>query len=689
MAIGELPELLDPGFLSPRTEWGRGLGQLVRPVRAGESRHRAASPLPRHAGLAPPRHSGQSRENTFVFNLLNGIQRTANQDAKWAGRYTPEFIQALSDFALVLPDTEDIRFAINNGIYALGNLRLGEPVSAVGGRAHQILSQVLQVRAVDSEPYLTALSALEDPPYNSRLADGTRFDVAGYRRELASRVFSNTYSYDNGTMVFRTPLDAEKVARLYDALREVKAQFYRVTQALRPRDGDTNAVLTLRIYGTRADYEHYQLFLYGLGTDTITGGRASGSIANGAGVRISDVTGRAIVRRYVIQGNRAEGDGGGVSVRNSAALIEHCDILDNEARNGGVLIEHSRIVANTATEVGGGFVGNGGRMRGVLVALNEALHSLGGGGSYAGRNPVQLEHCVIHRNRAGSYFAGLGAVYGGTLRVRNSIFAGHDDGPALGLGWGNDPGRLDARHCLFFDNRRHFAQRGQGDPFAVDASALNALTNFFQHALTADPLWAPPPRPAGVVTNATYDAASRRTVLALAGANLAPRSLRGILLANNANDSAAVFENTTNDITVLGRHDSLANWSQWHPLDFRLAAGSPAIDAGRSATSTRDPDGFPRGVDLSSFLNGAGDGSDLGLYEYRGEFAREPLLHVESDRAVVTLRWPQSMAGWRVDSSPDLRRWTPVAGEPVAANGWQRLQIPIRRAQEFYRLAAP
>lgn len=1242
IAVGQNPQFLAPGFLDARAEWAVVSDSwFAMPAQL----ERITSLLRRYLDTPSLQNAATAEnrtEGTMMYSLLNGMARTANQDPNWAGHYTPGLMQALSDLALSLPHHGDIEFIILDAIYALGRLRSGEPVAAYQGQAHQILSQVLQVRAVDSPPRFEALMALESAPYNSRLADGTPVDIAGYRQQLASRVFPHTFSFDAGTMTVCTPLDEITVRKLYDALREEKAQFFRVTQALRPIDGDTHSNLTLRIYGTMRDYHTYQRFLYGLGTDnggiyiedwatfftyqrtpqesiytleeltrheyihyldayymlvpgfgdspwydndhltwhseglaeflaggrrtegvpvrasqlrgalspgppmtiaqiigasyasgfgfypnaamffqflherhpelhwnyfralygddltaydtltrgwradaalqaeygdyltgvnnevgagtrltaeeiptgykpdvlygvapeqiqsdiqgllpagvitasggrfhftgplsvtlpdagvdtperfqaefgrlldqtlnaltpldahyrcatawfeqlgitgntataavhleswfnrdtapaaaivpeslafdtvysddaaaqtlvltvvntspnplliqsvtltgvdagvfgirwdaamhpslagrgslaievsvqpsalaklppgtytatldfrtfngtpalvqiplgvtlaaplfvdgqapvggdgsswtnafqtisaaiaaaptgnepifvaagsyaeavtlrdslhlyggfsgltgaretraslrrpevhvttisgpavhvvdfagtrdavvdgfTITGGRAAG--ADGAGVNITGVEGEATLRHCIIQSNQAEGSGGGVYVENSAARIENCAVLGNTAAYGGgiairggstvtlrkcwiagndgggttgsgiggglyvsgaeAVVEDSQITGNTADSAAGFEVSNSGgnlTLRGTLVAANVSRGWFGGGANYS-QSTLRADQCVFFRNVAGAGhgFAGIGTVYGATSTLRNCIVAGHQGAEATGLGWGEDFGVMQARHCLFYDNTMDFSD---GTDNATGAAQLNALTGVFSNAFAADPRWVTPTVLPGTVAAATYDGGDRTTLLSLGGASLAPGGLRGCVIRKGATAAAAVLANSAGTITVFGKHDTLAEWTNWQPLDFHLADGSPAIDAGVATDSVVDPDGFPRGVDLTGVPNGPGVGFDLGLHESHGSFTAGSLLRIEPAGESVSLRWPPGMPGWKLHSSTDLRRWTVVPDLPSPVDGWQEILLPRAKPGEFFRL---
>ncbi|MGO4382115.1 collagenase [Pseudoduganella sp. RAF19] len=85
--------------------------------------------------------------------------------------------------------------------------------------------------------------------------------------ELRALAFPNTYTFDDGKLVMQTAVDLPKARQLYLAIKQVKAQYVRKTGFATPLADDTNDVLTMRIYGTRAAYEDWQWYLEGLDTD--------------------------------------------------------------------------------------------------------------------------------------------------------------------------------------------------------------------------------------------------------------------------------------------------------------------------------------------------------------------------------------------------------------------------------------
>lgn len=99
--------------------------------------------------------------------------------------------------------------------------------------------------------------------------DCARYSVctAEIKQEILTKAFPNTFSFDDGRVVIRTAIPLPKATQLYHAMKQVDAQYKRKTQESEPLPGDPNAVLNMYVYGSRAEYEDFQYFLFGLGTD--------------------------------------------------------------------------------------------------------------------------------------------------------------------------------------------------------------------------------------------------------------------------------------------------------------------------------------------------------------------------------------------------------------------------------------
>ncbi|MDE2808222.1 MAG: collagenase, partial [Gemmatimonadota bacterium] len=81
-------------------------------------------------------------------------------------------------------------------------------------------------------------------------------------REILAQALPNTYSFDDGAIVFKTPLDLDekKVQLWYYATKEVQAQFHRLVETDEAVRDDID-VFTARIYGTKLDYTIFEAYL--------------------------------------------------------------------------------------------------------------------------------------------------------------------------------------------------------------------------------------------------------------------------------------------------------------------------------------------------------------------------------------------------------------------------------------------
>lgn len=158
-------------------------------------------------------------------------------------------------------------WAVNNAIWALRKHSFeGQDLYADGFNA-LVVAQTFHFAASSqalTTPFLWATKVLDlyydcNHPAVSHCID----DVVPI---LEAQLFPYTYEFDDGTMVVRTSISIQETQPLYHASKEVQSQFNRLTSTIRPVDDDPNGVLTMVIYGSRAEYQAYQGFLYGLST---------------------------------------------------------------------------------------------------------------------------------------------------------------------------------------------------------------------------------------------------------------------------------------------------------------------------------------------------------------------------------------------------------------------------------------
>ncbi|WP_434627037.1 M9 family metallopeptidase N-terminal domain-containing protein [Chromobacterium sp. CV08] len=94
-----------------------------------------------------------------------------------------------------------------------------------------------------------------------------RYGICQAEQELRARLFPNRWSFDNGKLVFETPLSLAEVEPLYYAMKQVQTQLFRVAGTNQPVADDPNAKLRMVIYGSKTAYQRFQGLLNELSTD--------------------------------------------------------------------------------------------------------------------------------------------------------------------------------------------------------------------------------------------------------------------------------------------------------------------------------------------------------------------------------------------------------------------------------------
>ncbi|KAK9763678.1 hypothetical protein K7432_009434 [Basidiobolus ranarum] len=182
----------------------------------------------------------------------------------------PQFLdamEALSGYKHLYPNLD---WLLRDGINEYA--RLSNLDKSVGDRVSKVLQNILAQELYPrlSAPWVSAAGSLED--YFSRCQE-----YKACRTDVEAVVFPNKYSFDNGNFVVYTPLDKKAIEQMYYASKQVKSQFFRITNTDLPLANDPNNVLHMKVYGSRKAYDDYQQYLYGL--DTNNGGMY---IENGA-----------------------------------------------------------------------------------------------------------------------------------------------------------------------------------------------------------------------------------------------------------------------------------------------------------------------------------------------------------------------------------------------------------------------
>ena len=204
---------------------------------------------------------------------------TLHQNFMDALAQDPEFVEVMLqvtryDFFFFLEESDSFTYRLRlleEAIKILVRFTLSQKEATISA-----LTSVLSEHPRLSSPFLTVARALENQ------VDCASLNICRdvLEREILAQALPNTYSFDDGAIVFKTPLDLEEkeVQLWYYALKQVQAQFHRLVETDEVVD-DERDVLTARIYGTRLDYTIFEAYLSYADTRGIkSGGFYSGGI---------------------------------------------------------------------------------------------------------------------------------------------------------------------------------------------------------------------------------------------------------------------------------------------------------------------------------------------------------------------------------------------------------------------------
>ena len=209
-------------------------------------------------------------ERLAIYSVLVSVQRgIANNhhleaESPYWETVDPEFRNQIRQLALSEVPAADQVFLLDTALWLAGHFSHLDAANFAAGQL--ILSDALDHYPRFSEPYLWALKALQ-AFYDCVRPDGERVCLDDLTDEILAEVLPETYDYDDGTVVVRTSLPRETVDPLYFAIREVAAQFRRVTQGIAPLQADPNATLLIMLYGNKRDYGIYQPLLFDIGAN--------------------------------------------------------------------------------------------------------------------------------------------------------------------------------------------------------------------------------------------------------------------------------------------------------------------------------------------------------------------------------------------------------------------------------------
>ena len=206
---------------------------------------------------------------------------TLHQNFMDALAQDPEFVEVMLqvtryDFFLFLEESDSFTYRLRLLETAIKILVRFTHLDSLKEAAISALISILFEHPRLSSPFLAVARALENQ------VDCASLNICRdvLEREILAQALPKTYSFDDGAIVFKTPLDLEekKVQLWYYAFKQVQAQFHRLVETDEVVD-DEGDVLTARIYGTKLDYTIFEAYLSYADTRGIkSGGFYSGGI---------------------------------------------------------------------------------------------------------------------------------------------------------------------------------------------------------------------------------------------------------------------------------------------------------------------------------------------------------------------------------------------------------------------------
>ena len=206
---------------------------------------------------------------------------TLHQNFMDALAQDPGFVEVMLqvtryDFFFFLEESDSFTYRLRLLETAIKILVRFTHLNSLKEAAISALTSVLSEHPRFSSPFLAVAQALENQ------VDCASLNICRdvLEREILAQALPNTYSFDDGAIVFKTPLDLDekKVQLWYYAAKEVQAQFHRLVETDEAARDDRD-VFTARIYGTKLDYTIFEAYLSSADTRGIhSGGFYSGGI---------------------------------------------------------------------------------------------------------------------------------------------------------------------------------------------------------------------------------------------------------------------------------------------------------------------------------------------------------------------------------------------------------------------------
>jgi PKD repeat protein len=198
-----------------------------------------------------------------AYNQIFFLMSRGGEDYKDAVANDPEFVNLLA--ALAIDDeltNSSYDYLVGNAIAQLAKLA---SIPSISEKVCDDLFEVVKKYPKLHPRWITAVNAI------NRYGNCTKYDLCyseeDIQQQLTDSLFKHKYEFDNGSLIINASLDRDGVQELYHALKQVKAQFYRMQQTDDPTMGDTNEVLTVYLFPSRETYQTYAGHLFGIASN--------------------------------------------------------------------------------------------------------------------------------------------------------------------------------------------------------------------------------------------------------------------------------------------------------------------------------------------------------------------------------------------------------------------------------------
>ncbi|MCD8406081.1 collagenase [Tenacibaculum dicentrarchi] len=203
--------------------------------------------------------------NRIFFLMFRGMQPV---DVAYEASLNndPEFLQLLSNLATdkeLRTENDDLALMVNN---AIGEMtRTADSSDVLKDQTEPFIAEIAQSYERLTPNWYKSIKSINESGNCAKYNLCVNMD--DITAEVEAMLFPNTFTFDDGRLKVRTPLDYKTVQELYYASKQVQTQFFRALATDEPVTGDPNLNLNMVVYGTMKDYHDWQTILNGLATN--------------------------------------------------------------------------------------------------------------------------------------------------------------------------------------------------------------------------------------------------------------------------------------------------------------------------------------------------------------------------------------------------------------------------------------